>query len=344
MTETHVLLRKIVPELIEIFEKRYTILQTINSMQPIGRRSLASILGIGERSIRTETTFLREVGLIEVNPSGMKITREGEVILEGLKNFSHQLKGFSKLEQKIADLFHLDKVIIVPGNADEDKTSLMNIGKAAAALLKEIIKDGHTIAVTGGSTVGAVADALSYIGDLKNTLVIPARGGMGGSVEYQSNTIAATFAKKLGGNYKLLHVPGQLRAEIVETLMDEPGVRSVIESLKKTDILVYGIGKAEDMAIRRNLSRDQIEILKRREAVAEAFGYFFNKNGEIVFSSNCIGLNINDLQKIPRLIGVAGGKQKARVIMAVARHCPGGVLIIDEGAAHEILRLASKTD
>ncbi len=344
MTETHVLLRKIVPELIEIFEKRYTILQTINSMQPIGRRSLASILGIGERSIRTETTFLREVGLIEVNPSGMKITREGEVILEGLKNFSHQLKGFSKLEQKIADLFHLDKVIIVPGNADEDKTSLMNIGKAAAALLKEIIKDGHTIAVTGGSTVGAVADALSYIGDLKNTLVIPARGGMGGSVEYQSNTIAATFAKKLGGNYKLLHVPGQLRAEIVETLMDEPGVRSVIESLKKTDILVYGIGKAEDMAIRRNLSRDQIEILIRREAVAEAFGYFFNKNGEIVFSSNCIGLNINDLQKIPRLIGVAGGKQKARVIMAVARHCPGGALIIDEGAAHEILRLASKTD
>lgn len=344
MTETHVLLRKIVPELIEIFEKRYTILQTINSMQPIGRRSLASILGIGERSIRTETTFLREVGLIEVNPSGMKITREGEVILEGLKNFSHQLKGFSKLEQKIADLFHLDKVIIVPGNADEDKTSLMNIGKAAAALLKEIVKDGHTIAVTGGSTVGAVADALSYIGDLKNTLVIPARGGMGGSVEYQSNTIAATFAKKLGGNYKLLHVPGQLRAEIVETLMDEPGVRSVIESLKKTDILVYGIGKAEDMAIRRNLSRDQIEILKRREAVAEAFGYFFNKNGEIVFSSNCIGLNINDLQKIPRLIGVAGGKQKARVIMAVARHCPGGALIIDEGAAHEILRLASKTD
>lgn len=344
MTETHVLLRKIVPELIEIFEKRYTILQTINSMQPIGRRSLASILGIGERSIRTETTFLREVGLIEVNPSGMKITREGEVILEGLKNFSHQLKGFSKLEQKIADLFHLDKVIIVPGNADEDKTSLMNIGKAAAALLKEIIKDGHTIAVTGGSTVGAVADALSYIGDLKNTLVIPARGGMGGSVEYQSNTIAATFAKKLGGKYKLLHVPGQLRAEIVETLMDEPGVRSVIESLKKTDILVYGIGKAEDMAIRRNLSRDQIEILKRREAVAEAFGYFFNKNGEIVFSSNCIGLNINDLQKIPRLIGVAGGKQKARVIMAVARHCPGGALIIDEGAAHEILRLASKTD
>lgn len=342
MAETHALLKKIVPELIEIFENRYTILRTINSMQPIGRRSLASVLGISERVIRTETTFLREVGLIEVNPSGMKITHEGEVILEGLKNFDHQLKGFSELEQKIAQLLHLEKVIIVPGNADEDKTSLMDIGKAAAALLKEIIKDGHTIAVTGGSTVGAVADALPYIGDLKNTLVIPARGGMGGNVEYQSNTIAATFAKKLGGSYKLLHVPGQLRAEAVETLMNEPDVRSVIESLKKTDILVYGIGKAEDMAIRRNLSKDQVEILKKREAVAEAFGYFFNQKGEIVFSSNSIGLNINDLQKIPKLIGVAGGKQKAQVIIAVASHCPGGALITDEGAAHEILHLASK--
>lgn len=341
MTETHVLLKKIVPELIEIFEKRYTILRTINYMQPIGRRSLASILGMGERVVRTETTFLREVGLIEVNSSGMEITPEGEIILEGLKKLNHQLKGFNKLEQKIAKLLRLDKVVIVPGNADEDETSLVDIGKAAADLLKEIVKDGDTIAVTGGSTVGAVADAFPFIGDLRNTLVIPARGGMGGNVEYQSNTIAATFAKKLGGSYKLLHVPGQLRAEAVKTLMNEPDVRSVIESLRKTDILVYGIGKAEDMAIRRNLSKNQVEILKKRKAVAEAFGYFFNQKGEIVFSSNSIGLNINDLQKIPRLIGVAGGKQKAQVIMAVACHCPGGALITDEGAAHEILHLAS---
>ena len=342
MTEAHALLKKIVPELIEIFEKRYTILRTVYSMQPIGRRTLASILDISERVIRNETTFLREAGLIEVQPLGMEITDEGEIVLEGLRELSHQLKGFRKLEQKLAQLLHLDKVMIVPGNVDEDELVLADIGKAAAAYLKEIIKDGDTIAVTGGSTVGAVADSLPYIGDLHNTMVVPARGGMGSNVEYQSNTIAAALAKKLGGKYKLLHVPGQLRAEAVETLMNEPDVRSVIESLRETDILVYGVGRAEDMAIRRNLSESEIQILRENKAVAEAFGYFFNQKGEIVFSSNSIGLNIRDLKRIPQLLGVAGGKQKALVIMAVAYHCPGGVFITDEGAAHEILRLSAK--
>jgi len=342
MTEAHALLKKIVPELIEIFEKRYTILRTIYSMQPVGRRTLASILGIGERMIRTETAFLKEAGLIQVHPSGMEITREGELVLEGLREFNHQLKGLSELEQKVAQVLHLDRVLVVPGNVDENELTLVDIGKAAANFLKDIVRDGDTIAVTGGSTVGAVADALSYTGDLSNTLVIPARGGMGSNVEYQSNTIAAVFAKKLGGRYKLLHVPGQLRAEAVETLLNEPDVRNVIENLRETDILIYGIGKAKDMAIRRNLSENQIKVLEKKGAVAEAFGYFFDQEGKIVFSSNSIGLNINDLQRISRLVGVAGGKQKALAIMAVTCYCPGGVLVTDEGAAREILRLAEK--
>ena len=57
MAQTHILLKKIVPELIELFEKRYTILRNIYISQPIGRRALASCLGLGERVVRSETDF-----------------------------------------------------------------------------------------------------------------------------------------------------------------------------------------------------------------------------------------------------------------------------------------------
>ena len=110
-------------------------------------------------------------------------------------------------------------------------------------------------------------------------MVVPARGGIGRNVEYQSNVIASIFAKKLGGQYRLLHIPDQLRAESMETLMNEPDIRSVIENLKNADILIYGIGRARDMMQRRNFEPSLQQSLEKLGAVAEAFGYFFQCKG-----------------------------------------------------------------
>jgi len=44
--------KKLYPDLVDKIEKRYDILKTISSNQPIGRRYIANILGISERYIR----------------------------------------------------------------------------------------------------------------------------------------------------------------------------------------------------------------------------------------------------------------------------------------------------
>jgi central glycolytic genes regulator len=342
MKVSYSLLKKIIPELIELYEKRYTILRSIYSLQPVGRRSLASYLDLGERAVRSETTFLRESGFLENTPAGMRITHEGEALLEGLRDFTHQLKGLHELERQIQSTFRLEHVIVVPGNSDEDELVLFEMGKTAATYLRTILRSNSIIAVTGGSTVGAVAKALSKTSESSDIIVIPARGGIGREVEHQSNTISAIFAKKLGGQYRLLHVPDQLGAHSVETLLNEPDIKSVIELLKKADILICGIGRAEDMARRRNLSPALMNSLNRAGAVAEAFGYYFDRSGQIVFSSNSIGLNVQDLRRIPKVIGVAGGKQKAQAITAVLSHWGNGILITDEGAARTMMELAEK--
>ena len=77
--------QKIVPELIELLEKRYNILRTIYYNQPIGRRILANDICISERIVRNEINFLKSQNLIEVNASGMFITTDGEEILNKLK-------------------------------------------------------------------------------------------------------------------------------------------------------------------------------------------------------------------------------------------------------------------
>jgi central glycolytic genes regulator len=203
MQDTLKLQQKVVPEMIDLLEKRYKILRTIYYNQPIGRRVLSNLLEMGERIIRTEISFLKSKNLIEINTPGMTITDEGEEIINKLKDFIHEIKGLSEIEKYIKEKLSLKQVIVVPGDMDEDKTIINELGKVAAHYINGIIKENYTIALTGGTTIKEVVDNLSKINNLKNILIIPARGGMGGNVETQANTLAASFANRVGGRYKL---------------------------------------------------------------------------------------------------------------------------------------------
>ena len=104
------------PQVIELMEKRYSILRQINLSQPIGRRSLANIVGLSERIVRTETEFLKEQNLIDVAISGMTITKEGIELLEMLEDTMNNLMGISTLQEKVKIKLGIKKVLLVSGN------------------------------------------------------------------------------------------------------------------------------------------------------------------------------------------------------------------------------------
>ncbi|MEL7598062.1 MAG: sugar-binding transcriptional regulator, partial [Clostridiaceae bacterium] len=122
--------KKVVPELLELLEKRYNILTTIYYNQPIGRRMLASYLGMGERIVRNEVSFLKNQNLIDVSSDGMTVTQEGKEILEKLKEFVHELKGLSDMEEFLRKHLDLKDVMVVPGNVDENELVLDEMGKS----------------------------------------------------------------------------------------------------------------------------------------------------------------------------------------------------------------------
>src|SRR5699024_4096996 len=172
-------------------EKRYDILRGINYNQPIGRRTVANNLNMGERTVRTEVNILKEQGLLSIEPMGMYVTQEGKNLLEDLTEVIHKVKGLSELERKMEKLLEVENVLIVPGNSDENDLILKDIGKTAALYLKKIIKDNYIIGITGGSTMAQVADEMPKKKSKDNVLVLPARGGLGKDVETQANSIAA---------------------------------------------------------------------------------------------------------------------------------------------------------
>lgn len=112
------LLQSLVPDVFKIIRQRFLVLEQISLLAPVGRRVVAKKLGLSERNIRTETDYLKQLHLIEINSSGMVLTEKGEITLKELAPLIDRIFNASKTELQLASKLGIDRVIIVPGNAD----------------------------------------------------------------------------------------------------------------------------------------------------------------------------------------------------------------------------------
>lgn len=329
--------KRIVPDILEVLHKRYRILQFIRSSQPIGRRSLAQAIDLTERVLRKETDFLKNQGLLHFSSVGMRLSSEGEQVLGKMDEFMRHWLGLTELEQRLQQRFAVREVIIVPGDSTQSPWIKHDLGRAAALKLQQTARENWIVSVAGGTTMAAIAEALTPHPVLKTLHYVPARGGLGEDVENQASTICSLMAARTGGHYRLLHVPDQLSKEAYDSLLEDEQIREIVELIRSSSIVLHGIGEATTMAKRRKADEAFLQKLKDEEAVAEAFGYYFNSEGKIIHKIQTIGLKLQDLKQAAHVIAVAGGRAKAQAILAFLKQGMHDVLITDEGAAREML-------
>lgn len=330
--------KKLVPDLLQVMDKRYRILHRIFVSGTMGRRSLAANLDLTERTLRAELDLLREQGLLDAGTSGVTLTEAGRRLLEEMEPLVKELFGLSELEEAVRLKFGLRKVVIVPGDSDESDDVKREIGRAGSRVLSQSMAPGDIVAVMGGTTMARMASHFKVNAPMKDNWFVPARGGLGESVDYQANTIASELAKRTGARYRMLHVPDHLSEESYQSIMQEPNVREVVDMIRSARIVVHGIGDAVTMARRRKLDQDTIDELLQDGALAEAFGYYFDKEGRVVHRMVTAGLRLEDIEAAGTVIGLAGGRSKGEAIASVMRFGHDDVLVTDEAAAEEALR------
>ncbi|MNZ47910.1 central glycolytic protein regulator [compost metagenome] len=330
--------KQLLPDLMETLKRRYTILHQIMLSDIIGRRTLAASLDMTERVLRAETDLLKSQGLIEIESVGMRISAAGRRLLDLLEPVVKSLFGLDDLEEKIRATYGLDKVIVVPGDCESSPFTKRELGRAGAKALLSVLRTDDIVAVTGGSTLADMADqltpplSLSY----KNAWFVPARGGLGESMEIQANTIASTMAKRVGANYRLLHVPDLLSGDAYQSLALDSNIGEIVQTIRSSRIIVHGIGDAIEMTRRRKLDEATVSEIQGEGAVAESFGYYFNEDGQVVHTMLTMGLRLEDIVRTETVIGIAGGKPKAKAIHAMLRFGQENILVTDEAAAVEI--------
>ncbi len=338
------LIEAVAPDILSVLQERFKILRNIYWMQPIGRRNLAESLGMTERVLRTETDLLKRLQLIDSSKSGMALTKKGQEVYDALNKVMDQLFGMHQIEKKLTDYFGNERCLVAAGDSDQQSKVVDKFGAILNESLDLLLPEGENIiAVMGGTTMATVAENLTNLeSKRRHNLFVPARGGIGEAVTVQANSVSAVMAMRTNGDHRALYVPEQLSSATYDSLLREPLIIEVLNLISEANCVIHSIGRALHMAARRKMSESEILMLKQNNAVGESFGYFFDETGKVVYKVPRIGLQLKDLQHIPIILAVAGGKSKAKAIHAYMKNAPKQTwLITDEAAANEILKGAT---
>lgn len=308
------LLQQIAPDSYQIVMKRADLLKWIQENQPIGRRTLAKKMNISERMIRSETDYLKEIGLLKYDAKGMTLTNNGQSVCTEFQNWiKRSVLTMNQKEKQVASVLHIPFCKIVPSD--------QHVGECVEDILCEWVPSGNiTIAVTGGQTMATVATLFSKKLAQKRLLTfVPARGGVGGGMVLQANSISEQLAERTGGKHYPLYIPEHISKETYVPLTQEPSIAKAISLMKHADVLLYSIGNAKIMEDRRGLTTEEKNKVEQQKAIGEAFGCFFNAAGEVVHKLPRVGVHLSDLPHIPYTVAVVTGSGKALALKAYAK-------------------------
>ncbi len=248
---------------------------------------------------------------------------------------------FMAIESKVERRYDLREVVCVASG--EEESTKARLGAAASKYLLRMIKDGQTIGLSSGTTMNEVAKALP-IHHYSDLTFVPLVGGMGDErVDIHSNSIVAKFAESLNAHYKLLHAPVLVDSkEAREVIVEQSSIKSTFDIASNSDIAVVGIGGTPEHStmVKSYLHQVNQEDFDYDDIVGDICYNFIDSNGHAFsnpWNDKVITMELENLKKIPLVIGVASGKEKVEAIKSSLIGKLIDVLITDEVTAKALL-------
>jgi DNA-binding transcriptional regulator LsrR (DeoR family) len=253
---------------------------------------------------------------------------------------------FSEMEEALASRFNLKEAIIVDSSEDEERL-VRDLGAAAAFLVETSVKPGTVIGVSSWSrALLAMVDALHQDDNGRGGKVVQILGGVGkAETQYHATQLAQELAKRISATAILLQAPGVVgSAEARRVLSRDPAVLQASGLFDSIDLALVGIGCMEPSKLLSNsgnvFSPTEREELSNQGAVGDICLRFFDHEGKLIKSplmNRVIGIELSDLKKAKRVVGIAGGVRKIPAILAALRGGWINVLLTDRLTAEKLI-------
>jgi len=252
----------------------------------------------------------------------------------------------TELEDRLQSRFGLLEAVVVDSLHGEEQIA-RDLGAAAAFYLETTLKPNEIIGISSWSAaLLAMVNAMHPTQRWKDTRVVQILGGVGSpSAEVHATQVTRRLADLIGGEATLLPAPGVVgSSDARNVLLKDRFVREAVEWFPALTLALVGIGATEPsraLASSGNVfSPQELKLLAARGAVGDICLRFFNGAGEQVITElneRVISIEFNDLRKVRRVVGVAGGQRKRDAIAGALVGKLVNVLITDFATAEYLL-------
>jgi DNA-binding transcriptional regulator LsrR (DeoR family) len=255
--------------------------------------------------------------------------------------------SYTELETQLETHYGLKEVIVVE-SSDDDAQLLRNLGTAAAFYLETTLKRDETIGISSWSeTLLAMTNALHPLGTSYRTKVVQILGGIGNpSAEVHATQLAKRLASLVHGEVTMLPAPGIVGSSETRTvLLSDSFVARAVLMFDKVTLALVGIGSLNPSRLLASsgnvFTKQELDKLRAQGWVGDICLRFFNEAGKPVstpLSNRVIGMSLEQLKKVPRTVGIAGGKRKFAAIKGALEGKWIHVLITDNLTAERLVK------
>ncbi|HLI58431.1 MAG TPA: sugar-binding domain-containing protein [Solirubrobacteraceae bacterium] len=281
----------------------------------------------------TQAAIAKELGVSRPTVSRLlaEARREGIVRIEVLEPGD---SAGQALGGELADALGVDAVHLMAA-PNSGAALAVELGKALASA---DLGRGDALVVSSGRSIYEAAR--QPLPELPGVLLAPMMGGVDEpEAWYATNELTRQIAERVGGIPVLLFAPALPGPQLRERLLEDPGVRRVLELWRTARCAVIGVGAP--LMARTTLPQYVIERAGAlRDAVGDICGRFYDAEGNAIAfdgAERLIATNFDELRAIPTTIALAAGVEKASSIAVAARAGLLTQLITDSRTAHAIL-------
>ena len=251
-----------------------------------------------------------------------------------------------EIERQIEEKYGLTEAIVVTCNTENYKEMLKKLGAAAVDFLYRNLQGHETISISWGFSLLAMVNAMPQA-NYPEILITQMIGGLGYPEEHMSGTeLVRRMSNSLNAGAVLLNSPGIVKEKnLCAALKEEPQVNLALEKAKNSDIAFVGLGHfRQDSVLRKSdviISPDDLKFLDVQGAVGDISLRFFDQKGNFIngpVDERIVGLTVEEIKKIPRVVGIAGGNQKLHTVHAALKTKTIDVLITDDKTATELIK------
>ncbi len=255
------------------------------------------------------------------------------------------------LEEALEGSYGLGEAVVVDVVGDEaDITAAL--GAATATYLDTTLTGGDTVGISSWSaTLLAAVDQMRPARTPVVDTVVQLVGGVGEPrVQMQATRLLDRFATATGAEPVFMSAPGLLgSASARASLMADATLADVLQAWERLTTVLVGIGSLDPSPLLREsgnalLESDQ-EILREAGAVGDICQRFFDASGQPVRSAvddRVVGITYDQLLRVGRRIGVAGGPRKHPAIRAALLGGWVNVLVTDLDEAERLVADAQR--